>query len=101
MGDCGWKEVRAGSGVASARRPGGNTMRARTAACALWGVLVAVSLPLAAQSPILIQNATVLTVTKGTLHIGSVLIRDGKIAEVGEKVMAPPGTKVVDANGLF
>jgi len=68
---------------------------------ALLGLLIAAGLQLGAQSPILIQNATVLTVTKGTLHTGSVLIRQGKIAEVSEKVMAPPGTKVVDANGLF
>jgi imidazolonepropionase-like amidohydrolase len=30
-----------------------------------------------------------------------VLIRDGKIAEVGEKVMVPPGAQVVDAGGKF
>ena len=59
----------------------------------LLGILIAASLPLAAQSPILIQNATVLTITKGTLHTGSVLIRDGKIAEKGEKVTAPPGAE--------
>ena len=53
-----------------------------------------------AAAPILIQNATVLTVTKGTFH-GSVLIRDGKIAEVGEKVMAPPGATIVDATGKY
>ncbi len=43
-----------------------------------------------AAAPILIQNATVLTVTKGTFQ-GSVLIRDGKIAEVGPKIAAPGG----------
>ena len=47
-----------------------------------------------------IQNATVLTVTKGTFH-GSVLIRDGKIAEVGEKVMVPEGARVIDATGQY
>src|SRR5579871_6994616 len=54
----------------------------------------------AAAPPIVIQNATILTVTKGTLN-GSILIRDGKIAEVGEKVMAPAGAKVVDATGEY
>lgn len=53
-----------------------------------------------AAGPILIQNATVLTVTKGTFQ-GSVLIRDGKIAEVGEKVMAPAGVTVIDATGKY
>ena len=54
----------------------------------------------AATPPIVIQNATILTVTKGTLN-GSVLIRDGKIAEVGEKVMVPADAKVIDASGQF
>ena len=38
--------------------------------------------------------------TKGTLN-GSILIRDGKIAEVGEKVTFPPDAKVIDAAGQF
>jgi len=53
-----------------------------------------------AAAPILIQNATVLTVTKGTYQ-GSVLIRDGKIAEVGPKIMAPSDAVVIDASGKF
>jgi imidazolonepropionase-like amidohydrolase len=61
--------------------------------------LLAVSLT-AATPPIVIQNATILTVTKGTLN-GSVLIRDGKIAEVGEKVTVPSDAKVIDASGQF
>ena len=44
-------------------------------------------LPLAAETTV-IRNATVLTVTKGTFQ-GSVLIRDGKIVEAGEKVLVP------------
>ena len=40
-----------------------------------------------AAPPIVIQNATILTVTKGTINNGSVLIRDGKIAEVGENIV--------------
>src|SRR5580700_7093476 len=54
-----------------------------------------------AAPPTVIQNATVLTVTKGTLNSGSILIRDGKIAEVGEKVTVPADAKVEDASGKF
>jgi imidazolonepropionase-like amidohydrolase len=50
---------------------------------------------------ILIQNATVLTVTKGTIEHGSVLIKDGKIAEVGPNVKAPSGAQVIDGTGMF
>ena len=62
--------------------------------CGLAAALVA------AAPPILIQNATILTVTKGTLN-GSVLIRDGKIAEVGEKITVPADAKVIDASGQY
>ncbi len=55
---------------------------------------------LSAAPPIVIQNATVLTITKGTFN-GSILIRDGKIAEVGEKVLVPAGAQMIDAAGRF
>jgi imidazolonepropionase-like amidohydrolase len=50
---------------------------------------------------ILIQNATVLTVTHGTIEHGSVLIKDGKIAEVGASIKAPSGAQIIDGTGLF
>jgi imidazolonepropionase-like amidohydrolase len=45
-----------------------------------------------------IQNAVIHTVTKGTFQ-GSIVIRDGRIADVGEKVMNPGGAQFVDAKG--
>src|SRR5579864_7426668 len=56
---------------------------------------------LLAAPPIVIQHATILTVTKGTINSGSILIRDGKIAEIGQTVNVPPDAKVVDASGQF
>jgi len=50
---------------------------------------------------IVIQNATILTVTKGTIEHGSILIKDGKIAEVGSSVKAPKDATVIDAEGKF
>src|SRR5580698_7403019 len=51
---------------------------------------------------ILIQNATILTVSHGTIEHGSILIKDGKIAEVGgESLKAPKDAQVIDANGQF
>src|SRR5215472_4079934 len=38
-----------------------------------------------------IQNATILTITHGTIDKGSILIRDGKIAAVGTNVSVPQG----------
>ena len=49
---------------------------------------------------IVIENATVMTVSHGTFK-GSVLVRDGKIAEVAEKVMIPQGATIIDASGQF
>jgi len=61
--------------------------------------LLPASLLTAGQTTV-IRNATVLTVTKGTFQ-GSILIRDGKIVEAGEKVLVPEGAKVIDAGGQF
>ncbi len=69
-------------------------MKLTLLACALAATVAA------ATPPIVIQNATILTVTKGTLN-GSVLIRDGKIAEVGEKIVIPSDAQVIDAAGQF
>ena len=49
----------------------------------------------------LIKSGTILTVTQGMIENGDVLIRDGKIAEVGKGLKAPEGAKVIDATGLF
>jgi imidazolonepropionase-like amidohydrolase len=48
-----------------------------------------------------IQNATLLTITHGTIDKGSILIRDGKIAAVGTNVTVPQGATVIDATGKF
>lgn len=53
-----------------------------------------------AAPPVVIQNATVLTVTKGTFT-GSVVMQNGKIIEVGEKVKVPAGAQIVDAKGKY
>ena len=64
----------------------------------LFAALLAVA-PLCAQTYV-IRNATVMTVSKGTFK-GSILVKDGKIAEVGEKVMVPAGAKVIDAANQY
>ncbi len=47
-----------------------------------------------------IRNAKIVTVTGATIEKGTVLIRDGKIAEVGATVRVPADAKVIDATGL-
>ncbi len=53
-----------------------------------------------AAPPIVIQNATILTVTRGTLT-GSILIRNGKIEDIGERISVPSDAQIVDATGQF
>jgi imidazolonepropionase-like amidohydrolase len=52
-------------------------------------------------SETLIRNATVLTITRGTLQDSDVLIRDGKIAGVGKNLSASPDARVIDGKGKF
>jgi imidazolonepropionase-like amidohydrolase len=50
---------------------------------------------------ILIKDATVLTVTNGTLTDTDVLVRDGKIERIGRNLKAPSGVETLDAGGQF
>jgi len=65
-----------------------------------WMFMLALAAPLVAAPPIMVRNANVLTVTKGRF-VGSILIRDGKIAEAGEKIMVPEGAQIIDASGQY
>ncbi|HEV8131170.1 MAG TPA: amidohydrolase family protein [Acidobacteriota bacterium] len=49
----------------------------------------------------LIRNATILTVANGTIEQGSILIQNGKIAQVGKNISAPAGAEVIDASGMY
>jgi imidazolonepropionase-like amidohydrolase len=49
----------------------------------------------------LIKGGTVLTVTKGTLENTDVLIKDGKISQIGKNISAPAGYTIIEASGMF
>jgi imidazolonepropionase-like amidohydrolase len=48
-----------------------------------------------------LRGATLLTVTKGTIPKGTIVLRDGKIAALGANVDVPADAEVVDATGKF
>ncbi|HEX5732737.1 MAG TPA: amidohydrolase family protein [Blastocatellia bacterium] len=49
----------------------------------------------------LIQNATIMTASRGTIT-GSILVRDGKIAEIGPNVRArDANARIIDATGKY
>ncbi|MBX9600814.1 MAG: amidohydrolase [Bryobacteraceae bacterium] len=62
-------------------------------------LLAGIAAGLAAQTVVL-QNGTIMTVTKGTFK-GAIVIKDGKIVEVGDKVLVPTGAQVIDATGQY
>lgn len=49
---------------------------------------------------VLIRGATIHTASHGTLDDADMLVRDGKIVALGERLQAPDGVAVVDAAGL-
>lgn len=76
--------------------------------CGLITSLVVTSIFLAeAQSPkaktgtFALTNATIETVTKGTITNGTVVIRNGVIEAVGANVQVPQGAEVIDCKGQF
>ena len=57
--------------------------------------------PASQPADLLIRNGTVLTVTHGVIQNGSVLVHNGKIAQVGTTIPAPAGATVIDATGKY
>ncbi len=50
---------------------------------------------------VLIKNGNVITITKGNLENTDVLVKEGKISQVGKSIAAPAGYKVIDATNKF
>ena len=67
----------------------------------LFAALTAFSQNAPAPHDVVIKNALVMTVTHGNIKNGSIYIKDGKIAAVGENVSAPAGATVIDAGGKY
>jgi imidazolonepropionase-like amidohydrolase len=51
--------------------------------------------------PTVIRNATIMTAAGPTIRNGAILLRDGRIAAVGQTVDAPSDAVVVDGTGKF
>ena len=66
------------------------------------GILIgcAIAAWAASNDTFVIRNADVYPVTGAEMKGVSVLIQDGKIADIGPKIVAPKGMRVVDAKGL-
>ena len=62
--------------------------------------LALVTLRAAGPDTILLRGATVHPVSSPDIADGSVLMRDGKIAEVGARIAVPKGARVIELKGL-
>src|SRR6476661_2720793 len=67
----------------------------------LLSIIGFVGLSAQAQTETLIRNATVITVTHGTLQNTDVLIRNGKIAGIGKNLNASANARIIDGAGKF
>jgi len=63
------------------------------------GVVVAVNT--SGAQDIAIRNATIITIAKGDIQNGTILVRNGKIAAVGTNVTIPAGVRTIDGTGKF
>jgi imidazolonepropionase-like amidohydrolase len=68
--------------------------RAAVAAAALAPV------GLAAQD-VAIRNATIITIARGDIQNGNIIVRNGKITAVGANAAIPQGVRVIDGTGKF
>lgn len=56
---------------------------------------------LVTKGDVFIKNGTLLTVTKGVILNGSILVRGGKIVQIGQNLTPPAGVTIIDATGKF
>ena len=68
----------------------------------LLGILIgcAMAAGAASNNTVLIRNVDVYPVTSEPVKGVSILVLDGKIAEIGAKIVAPKGVRVVEGKGL-
>ncbi len=69
---------------------------------------IMITIPLFAQLKIegkgpdlVIKNATIMTVTNGTIDGGSIWIHNGKIKGVGKQIKTPRDVRIIDATGYY
>jgi hypothetical protein len=65
------------------------------------GVAALAQVPKGKYGTFVLANATVETVTKGTITNGTVIITNGKITYVGPATTAPQGAEVIDCKGKW
>ena len=57
--------------------------------------------PAPGEAPLAIRGGRIYTVTQGVLEHGVIIIRDGKIQEIGPDAVIPPDARIIEAGGSF
>ncbi|MBK9151131.1 MAG: amidohydrolase family protein [Saprospiraceae bacterium] len=65
------------------------------------GLFLCINVISAQTGDLLIKNATVLTVTKGTRENTDIWVQNGKISRIDRNIPAPKGVRVIDATGMY
>lgn len=81
--------------------PGALPWRFSIRHCTLPAVLAILLISSLSAQETLIRDATVMTVSHGTYERASILIRDGKIAEIGVDLTTPEDARVIDASDKY
>lgn len=63
-------------------------------------LLLAIGLA-SAQQPLAVRNATILTGTGQRIEGGTIVIRDGKISDIGSDIQIPVEARIIDAQGKY
>jgi imidazolonepropionase-like amidohydrolase len=74
------------------------------AAAGVAGLALALSLlglPAPGEAPLVIRGGRIHTVTQGVLEHAVIVIRDGKIQEIGPDAVIPPDARIIEAGGSF
>ncbi|MHA7131402.1 amidohydrolase [Algoriphagus namhaensis] len=67
----------------------------------LLGMISHITMAQTPKGSVLIQNATVITITGETLEDSDVLVQDGLIKKIGQDLKAPKDVEVIDATGKY
>ena len=79
----------------------GASALALAAIVAFPGIATRVGGQAAPAGVVAIRNATLLTVTRGTIAGGTIVLQNGKIAAIGPNASIPAGAEVIDGTGRF
>jgi imidazolonepropionase-like amidohydrolase len=66
-----------------------------------WALHLQAQNPKGKNGTFALTNATIETITKGTIPNGTIVMSNGKITSIGTNVQIPQGAEVIDCKGMF